>query len=1015
VTVRETPASSAQRRLWFLARIEPESLEYVIPFAFRMRGPLDVEALDRSLLEIVRRHEALRTRFAVRDGLPVQVVEEAPARLLRTMVAGGATAADREREAGELLARDLLRPFDLSCAPLLRVLLVRLDGEDHVIGFAVHHAVFDGWSVGIMGAELRALYGAFAVGAEADLDPPALQYADMAVRPVPEGELEHWRRRLAGAPAVLDLPTDRPRPARRSGRGAEHAFRLEPALAAAVLELTRRHRVTPYVTLLAAFAALLRRYTGQTDLCVGSPVASRDRVQLEGTIGFLVNMLVLRLDLSGDPTFADLLGRARATVLEALGHQGVPFDRVVEAVNPPRDRSTTPLFQVMANLQRFARPVVAMHGLALEDWPMPSVSAQVDLALEVIQSRDGIDCRLVYATDLYEPATVALMGAHYVALLGEALGDPGRRLSALRLLDARERALVVGEWNRTRAAYPDACLHELVSAVARRCPDAVAAEDAGGRLTYSELEAWSNRVAHELAARGVATGAAVGVCVGRSVAMVAALLGVLKAGAAYVPVDPAFPAERMDLMLRDSGAAVVLRDGDLGVEGRSDEPPAVRARPGQLAYVMYTSGSRGRPKGVEITHRSLVNLLVAMRDELDARAEDVMLATTTVSFDIAGLELFLPLLVGARIAIAPGDCAGNPAALARAVARFRPTIMQATPTTWRLLVESGWPGAPGVRGIAIGEVLPPWLAGRLVELGVSLWNLYGPTETTIYSTGERVMPDRALAIGRPLANNTVYVLDPALEPVPIGVAGDLHIGGDGVAAGYRGRAGLTAERFVPDPFSDRPGARLYATGDRARFRPDGRLDFLGRADDQVKIHGVRIELGEVEHHLSAHEAIEGAVVDARVTARGERRLVAYLRPRSAARPAPAELRRWLRRHLPDAMVPPEFVFVDDFPRTPNGKLDRRALPAPPLPGVAGDRELEPPRTEAERELAAIWREVLRVDEVSVRDDFFDLGGHSMAALQVVEAIAERLGVDLPADVVFDAPTLAELAAAVAGG
>jgi amino acid adenylation domain-containing protein len=1016
--VRRAPLTGIQRRLWFLNRIEPENLEYVQPVGYVLRGPLDVDALGRALAAFVDRHEALRTRFETVDGEPVQVVEEDAGFALRVLEPDGGDVRARVTE-------ELIHPFDLSRLPLLRAVVVPTGPGEHVFAVAFHHIVFDGWSLGIMGTELPELYRAFAAGERPSLPPP-VQYAAFAEREPAAGELEsvrlgldYWRGQLAGV-RPLDLPADRPRPPRRSGRGAEHFFIFPDALFAAVGAACRQLRVTPYMLLLSAWAALLHRRGGATDIGFGTPVAGRALAEFQGTFGLFLNTFVVRLDLSGDPTFEELAARTRSVVTQALRHHDVPFDQVVQAVNPPRDLSRTPLFQVLFGFLDLSARTLALPGVEVHGWKLGGAGAQADLDLQVIQQGGYFGCRLIYSLDLYDADTVERLARHFLTLLEDALERPGRRLSELRVLPADERTLLVRTWNQTRATYPRECLHDLVAGVAAASPGAVAVESDAGRLTYAELDARANQLAHELLARGLGPEGRVGVCLERTPDLAVALLGVLRAGGAYVPLDAAYPAERTAYMLHDSGAAILVtgpgaatgapfegstvdvrRDRAL-LDGRPASAPAVRSHPERLAYVIYTSGSTGRPKGVEIPHRALVNLLASVREAFGVTADDVVLATTSLSFDIAGIELYLPLLGGGRLALAPTDCVASPAAMAAAVERFRPTLLQGTPTTLRLLAQSSWPGAPGLVALSIGEVLPPAVAAGILERGVGLWNLYGPTETTIYSTGERLERGMEVTIGRPLANQTCYVLDRRLQPVPIGVPGRLHVGGAGVARGYHGRAALTAERFLPDPFG--AGGRIYDTGDEARFRADGRLEFIGRADNQVKLRGVRIELGEIEHRLAAHEAVAAAAVVLR-----EERLVAYVCARGEAPPA-ADLRRWLRDRLLDAMVPSDFVFLAELPRTPNGKVDRRALPEPEAPRAD---PTDVPASEAETALAEIWREVLELREIGRYDDFFDLGGHSLAALQVLELVRERFGVDLPPDSIFDAPTLEELAALLA--
>jgi amino acid adenylation domain-containing protein len=1042
----ELPLSFAQQRLWFLDRLEPGSPLYNIPAAIEIAGRLDGAALLRSLREIVRRHEALRTTFAARPEGPVQVIH--PERKIEFPVADlrGLPANEREAAARRLATEEARRPFDLVRGPLLRALLIRLEEERHLAVLTVHHIVSDGWSMGVLVREIAALYPAFITGSAPALPELPVQYADFALwqrdrlqGEVLERELAFWRQRLAGAPMALDLPTDHPRPALQTFRGAQAPFRLGPEALAALRAAGKGAGQTLFMQILCAWDLLLQRWTGQDVLLVGSPIAGRARPEVQGLIGLFVNTLVLRGDLTGDPTLGELLTRVRETALAAFTHQDLPFGRLVEELHPQRDFARPPLFQVLFILQPAEADALELPGLRLAPRDLDTGTAKFELTLQLAEGEDQVSGWIEFNTDLFEPATAERMAGGLAVLLEALPGGSGRPASELPVLSAAERRQLLLEWNETGRPWPAAALlHELFERQAARTPGAPAVSFGGESLSYRDLDERANRLARVLRRRGVGPEVRVGLCVERSAGMVAALLGILKAGGAYVPLDPGHPAERLALILEDSAVAVLVTeerllaglpshdaevlclDGEIGSEDAGPlEPLAVEEN---LAYVIYTSGSTGRPKGVQLPHRAVVNFLHAMTERPGLGPDDVVPALTTLTFDIAGLEIYLPLAVGGRVEVLERDEAADGRRLAARLAAVGATAVQATPATWRLLVTTGWRGMPGLKILCGGEALPRDLAGELLARGAELWNVYGPTETAVYSTTGRVAPgDGPVLLGRAIANTGLYVADPRSRLAPLGAAGELLIGGAGLARSYLGRPELTAERFVPHPWSPEPGARLYRTGDLVRWRPSGELQFLGRIDHQVKVRGFRIELGEIEAALLRHPAVAQAVVavGSRQETVGESRLVAYVVPAGkvpAAIPSIDELREHLRRSLPEYMLPSAFVVLEALPLNPSGKVDRKALHAPEATREAASAAAwADPRNELERMIAALWREVLGIDRVGAGDNFFDLGGHSLLAAQVHVRLSEKLGRELALLDLFRYPTVASLAAFLGGG
>ncbi|MGH8583366.1 MAG: amino acid adenylation domain-containing protein [Gammaproteobacteria bacterium] len=1031
------PVSFSQRRMWLAQQLEPQGTAYNMSFALRYKGRLDHQALAAAVNQLVHRHEAFRTTFAVANGEPLQVIAPPAPVGIRSIDLSSSPEQDRGAEAARLFREESMRPFDLAQGPLFRFLLVRLGDDDHAMLWLVHHVAGDQWSAGIVSRELALAYRALSRGEPFRLEPLKVQYADFAAwqrrveNAALRGQLDYWREKLHGVP-VLALPTDRPRPAARTFAGSYVMTTLAPGTLAALKQMSARQGATPFMMLLACFKLLLARYSAQDDIVVGSPIANRTRVEIEPLVGTFVNTLVLRTDLSGDPTFARLLARVRSTAVDAYAHQDLAFEQLVEELGAPRADGHSPLVQVLFNVPNAPIPEPGLDGLEIEIFDFDSGSVQFDLSLSVETEVYG-RVFLSYSTELFDASTANRMLAQYVHLISQAMANPDQPLSAFDIITPDEAALMLGAWNRSDTPYPrERRVDQMVMECAQRSPHALAVVAADARLTYVELDRKANRLAHYLRGLGVGAESPVGICLERTADLIVVLLAVMKAGGAYVPLDPAFPPHRLHAMVEDAGLVLLVTQTDLlhilppmpgktlCVQEARDEIAKQPmngierpSSPSDLAYILYTSGSTGRPKGVEVEHGALTNFLHSMHSVPGIGANDTLLAVTTLSFDIAGLELYLPLIAGARVELASREEASDPRLLLQRLEQCRPTLMQATPTLWHMLIDAGWEGSPDLTVLCGGEGLPAALATQLLPRCAALWNLYGPTETTIWSTLERITPDPApISIGRPIHNTSVYVLDRGRKPVPLGVAGELYIGGAGVARGYRSRPDLSAERFVADPYSAVPGARLYRTGDSARFLPDGRLLHLGRLDHQVKVRGFRVELGEIEAVLATHPGIAQVVVTSKTDADASQQLVAYLIAREEnERPDPATLRALVRSRLPDYMVPPHVVFMDAFPQTANRKVDVPALPAP-APIAEHDTAAAPPtepRGRLEVQLTVLWRQVLGDDTLGVHDDFFDRGGHSLKAVQLIAFLEQVTGRHLPLATLFQAPTVAEIA------
>lgn len=1027
---REFPASFPQQRMWFLEQLMPGNTANNLPRAVRITGPLDIEAWSKAVNRIVERHEALRTTFRDEDGSPVQVVHPWLEPELVVEDCPELAAPDAWDAIQERAQREFNRAFDIEKGPLLRLRFLRLNADDHILLVTIHHIAADLWSTTQFLTELAALYEEITGGRPAELPQLPIQYSDYSQwqrRRVAEGaaapDIDYWRQVLDGAPAGIDLPADRPRPPIQGIRGSTVLFELEPAIFDRLRAFCREAGVTPFMATLAAFSVLLARVSRTDDVVVGVPTANRDRDEIKHLIGYFVNMLPMRVRVDPAGGFRTLVQQVRSTALSAFAHQELSFEQIVDAVAPERDAARHPLFQVSFIYQNLDIPTFSAGGLSLKPLDIPSRTARFDLELQVFEG-DGLTGWFEYSTDLFDQATIERFGRELTTLIRGLLDDPDKPVSAVDLLDGADLREVVAlgrgphkDWGTTGLA------DDLVRQSAAAHADQVAVIGRG-RLTYRQLLDEVDSLATRLQARGVGRGSLVGICLPRDERIVIALLAVLTCGAAYVPIDPAFPEARIRHMIEDSGlslaiaaeetsaplgtAAIELLDLPQAHPASGDRhlPRPVDGRTGaDPAYVIYTSGSTGVPKGVVVPHRALDNFLRSMAERPGMSAGDVLVAVTTFSFDISMLELLLPLTVGGTVVLASRDVVVDAVRLAALLDDSGADVMQATPTTWRMLLDQGWRPAGTFRALVGGEALPPALAADLTAVVDETWNMYGPTETTIWSSVDRV-GDGPVRLGEPIANTDLLVVEPSGLPAPLGVAGELWIGGSGVSLGYWQRPELTAERFVTRADGEGP---WYRTGDLVRRDGNGDLEFLGRLDHQVKLRGYRIELGEVESALMADEAIAEAVAIVREDTPGDQRLVGYVRLADGAGPLDrAALARHLADRLPDYMIPPVIVELESMPLTANGKVNRAALPRP---GMV-EREYLAPRTATEKVVAAIWEEVLDVERVGAQDDFFMLGGHSLLSTRVLVRVRTAFGVNVPLQRFFRDPTVAGLATAV---
>tara|TARA_Y100001933_G_scaffold263432_1_gene324772 strand:- start:21215 stop:26581 length:5367 start_codon:yes stop_codon:yes gene_type:complete len=1038
--------SYGQRALWFMYQIDRNSSAYNIMYAAHVRSDVDVPALENAFQTLVMRHPVLRTTYQAVGGLPVQKVHpHVESKIVRE------DARDLDWETlNQNIEAEADRPFDLEQGPVFRLRIYERRGDSHVFLFTSAHIASDFWSFDLLFDELESLYQGEIVGTKVDL--PTLSYDYWGFVKWQEEMLQseqghklwdYWQDQLGGELPNLDLPTDRPRPAVQTYRGKSHTFQLPDRLANSIMELTRHEGATPFMTLLAAYQILLYRYSGQHDILVGSPTAGRNRAEFEQIFGYFLNPVVLRARLDPEMSFRQFLAQVKATVLDGLTYQDFPFPMLVERLQPPRDVSRSPLFQASfawdkpRKLFQYERgegnfsPPEDVSTLGLMPFALGQQGAAFDLTLMMLSMGDSLSAALQYNSDLFDDATISRMVGHFEMLLESIVANPEEKLAALPLLDREEETALIRQWNNTDAKYPDETLHQIFEHRVAQTPDAIAVQYGEDAITYRDLNERANQLANFIVQHGVAPETYVAIYLEPSPQMLVAILAIHKAGAAYVPLAPGTPLERIGMMLEESDAPLILTQQSLidllpetsaervsldqqwsSISKESKDNPGLPIEPSQLAYVIFTSGSTGKPKGVQIEHRSVVNFLDAMRNEPGMTERDTLLAVTTISFDISVLEIYLPLTTGATVALVSRQTASDGKRLATVLSERGITIMQATPATWRLLIEAGWQGDKKIKILCGGEAMPRDLAEQLIERSGSLWNMYGPTETTIWSAVSPVMSGTgAVPVGRPIANTQIYILDEKMHPVPVGVPGHLHIGGDGLARGYLRRPELTAEKFVEDPFCETNSGKIYKTGDLAKYRPDGVIEFLGRLDFQVKVQGHRIELGEIESQLNRHPSIRQSVVMARQTGSkiDDKQLVAYTLTDGES-PNVSDLRDFLRTTLPDYMLPAIFMPLDVFPLNPAGKVDRRALPEPESIRPDLRAEYVAPRNPEEEKMETIWSSALGLDQVGMNDNFFELGGASIQSLEIADRAIEE-GMDLTPAMLFQYPTIAELVVA----
>lgn len=1024
------PLSFPQQRQLFLELLHRGTAVNNLSVLLLLKGEFSITALEQSASRILRRHESLRTRFCFRHGLPTPEVVDDACLTFSVVDLQDVHETQQIVKARQLAEKEVLQPFDLTRAPLIRLKLYVLNEKKSLLLVVAHHTVADGWSFGVFLKELTAFYAEIVSGRPASLPDLSTQYSDFAYwqinhqrKAALQSSIDYWKKQLGEELPVLELPADKYRSTRTAFSGGTHSFHIDKHHTKALEKLGRESDSTLFMTLLTVYAVLLHRYSGQSEIIIGTPVANRSLPELEDMIGVFINTLALRVKHSGNVGFREMLQKVRQLCLEAYAHQDLPFEKLVEELKPERDLSRTPVFQAVFNLQNAPMPKVEMPGIEASFLELDRGVSQFDLTLMVTKLDGECHAMVEYNNELFSAQTIATMFRSFQVLLEDVLADPDKSISTLQLLCSEEQHHLIHGLNQTKADYPrHCCVHQLFKEQVGLTPDATAIVCDGKEISYDELNCQANAVARQLQALGIIPGCRVGVRMEKTAALVAALLGVLKAGGTYLPIHPSLPGERIQFMLKDAAVRILLTDSHFQPADENqvevlqilesfslkqdDANVQCAVAPDHLAYIIYTSGSTGQPKGVMISHAALVNFLWAMQDRPGIKKEDVLLSVTAISFDIAALELFLPLVVGAKVVIPGKEAMANPVLLTETISHYNVTLMQATPSVWQLLLNSSWTGSPVLKALCGGEGWTRKLADQLLNYVCELWNMYGPTETTIWSSVAQIRKDDdPITIGTPIGNTGLYVLDEKLQPVPRGVIGELYIGGDGLAQGYLNNDDLTREKFITNPFCSEPGARLYKTSDHARYLHDYTIEVLGRTDDQVKIHGHRVELGEIAAVMVQHPAVQNAVAIVRTENNGEKRIVTYYVAKPEASTDINELRDFISQKLPPYMLPSQLIRLEKLPLSPNGKVDRKALPAP-----AVDDKLPhytAPRNREEQILVNIWKDVLEVENVGIDDNFFDLGGTSLQSLEIV-AKATLSGIPITVENIFEHQTISGL-------
>ncbi|MEH2466951.1 MAG: amino acid adenylation domain-containing protein [Nostoc sp.] len=1030
------PTTESQKEIWASVQMgDAANCAYNESQSLRLRGELNVKVFQSAVEELVQRHEALRTTFSTNGNILCIVASrqiEIPIIDLSSL-----ELQEQQEKLASILRQEVEQPFDLEHGPLFRAKIVKLQLQEHLAILTAHHIICDGWSWAVLMPDLGKLYSGLQQGIVPELEEPdhLSEYATLQEEEADSPEAiateKYWLKQFADSVPVLDFPSDRPRPPLRTFNAAREDWHLNPELVANLRQLGTKLGCSFMITILGGFEVWLHRMTGQNELVVGIPAAGQAALGQYNLVGHCVNLLPLRSQINGEKSFSDYLQTRRSAVLDAYDHQQFTFGSLVKKLVLPRDSSRIPLVPIIFNVdQALESDQLPFIDLEVEFFSNPRTFENFELFINATELHGELILECQYNTNLFDADTIRRRMAEFETLLLGIVANPNQSIAKLPILPAVEQQLLA-TWNNTQTAYPqDICIHQLFETQVEKTPDAIAVVFENEQISYRELNLRANRLAHYLQSLGVGSEVLVGLCVERSLEMVVGVLGILKAGGAYVPLDYAYPQERLAFMLQDAQVSVLLTQEKLksGLPNHQAEiicldtnwqsidyeldNPTHNITANNLAYVIYTSGSTGQPKGVQIQHRSAVNLLNAIAQEPGLTAEDTLLSVTSLSFDIAVSEIFLPLSVGAKLVLVSREVAADGTQLLKALTTSGATFMQPTPVTWRLLLAAGWQGSPQLKMISTGEALPRELANQLLLKGACLWNLYGPTETTIWSTGYKVTTgNKAISIGYPLANTQIYILDSHLQPVPIGISGELYIGGEGLARGYLNRPELTAEKFISNPFSPNPKSRLYKTGDLARYLPDGHIEYLGRIDYQIKLRGFRIELGEIETALLQHPGVKEGVVIVREDTSNENNLVGYIVAETGqdSLQVISQLRRFLKQQLPDFMVPTIFMALEAMPLTPNGKVDRKALPEPDASRPELEANYVAPRTPIEQQIADIWMQVLNVKRVGIYDNFFELGGYSLVGIQVVSRVRQALQVEILMSNLFELPTVADLA------